>query len=281
VVTEGSTSGPEWWRGELRGKRGSFPVNHVEILKAMEYPPAYPLAPAISLPKPVAYNTPTVVPSIQNPANNYNRSMPTYSGRWEDTELKYKVGIFLGVVNFIFLMFALFVPWYFSFITGQLMNIFQWSGISGYTLGTVNPWFAMLNTGAGYTAYVNLGFNNVNGVMAISITFLVLAIVANIILTVLFYLRLREKYFSKKTMLGMAFLLVVFVIISPVQFLRFGQAYALEVEPGAVSGPGTALSGTIQGRLWGPGFGWMAALISIGPSAAMFFVALFATNEIR
>jgi len=31
VVSEDSTSGPDWWVGELKGKRGEFPHNHVEV----------------------------------------------------------------------------------------------------------------------------------------------------------------------------------------------------------------------------------------------------------
>jgi len=214
VVTEGSTSGPEWWRGELRGRRGSFPLNHVEMLKAIESPPVYPLSPAITLPKPTSYNTPPpggLPTAAQTSVSSYTLGVSPYRGTatgmmmTDDTDLKYKIGIFMGVVNFIFIMFALFVPWYFSFIPGGKMNIYQWSGISAYDLGTVNQWFAMLNTGTGYTPYVVLGFNNVNSVMAISVTFEVLTFVANVILMVLFYLRLRDSYRKKTGTLGSGF----------------------------------------------------------------------------
>jgi len=216
-------------------------------------------------------------PSFSNPVRY---SMYVMMNSIKDAiTLKFKIGLGFSFVFFIFAMFALFVPWYFSFIPGQQVKIWQWTGVAAYDLGTINPWFVMLNTGPGYTPYGTLGFTAINNVMAISLTFLMAAFITNFIVATLYYQRLMGKFNNRKILLGVSLLLVVFLLIAVMQFLQFNAAYAQQVEPGIAVGPGTAFQGVTGGRLWGPGFGWIAAMICLGPAIAMFIVSVVAVGD--
>jgi len=75
--------------------------------------------------------------------------------------------------------------------------------------------------------------------------------------------------------------MILFLFISGIQFLGFGTAFNADfgVTAGTL-GPGTTFSGSIiNGLSWGPGFGWMALMIAIGPAIGTFIVGVLGMNE--
>jgi len=323
VVSEDSMSGPEWWNGETRGVRGSFPLNHVEVIQALRtgFAPSNPFNPKPFMQEPPTYNpsrhgtieqnfspppkmTPVSLrinypqnyppPSSQTknnnnqPTNQPANQPPPYNGAnsstnfdcFDDEFFKYKVGLFLTFSIFIFLMFALFVPWYFTFTQGQQVQIWQFTGVSNYIFGTINLWFAPLNVGTGFQTFVQLGFNNINTTMAISLAFLVFAFVVNLILAGMYFQRIRLRFESKSAFLFISFVLSAFLLISTMQFLAFGNSFKMDnVIPNCAVGPCISFSGTSATMVWGPGFGWIAAMVALGPAIGTFFIAIGAMRE--
>jgi len=64
------------------------------------------------------------------------------------------------------------------------------------------------------------------------------------------------------------------------QFFTFGNSFKADnVIPNCAVGPCISFSGTSATMVWGPGFGWMAAMVALGPAIGTFFIAVAAMRE--
>eukprot|EP01114_Cavostelium_apophysatum_P012463 TRINITY_DN2795_c0_g1_i1.p1 TRINITY_DN2795_c0_g1~~TRINITY_DN2795_c0_g1_i1.p1 ORF type:complete len:380 (-),score=74.39 TRINITY_DN2795_c0_g1_i1:499-1599(-) len=312
VISESAESGPEWWKGEVGGKRGSFPVNHVEVLQ--ENIRSYERN-DVNIPM-ATYNRetggyvpgPSSVSSYSPPAPSNSKnddSKSSYDQSEKQKKPKEKkppkekkaktstsfsggaaekfarVGLVISLVVFFFAFIATCFPWYYD-TPGGKGHIFQWTGMAEYPVADGAATKTLTSSKVFLRTYKGLNYPTLKALMIVSLTFLVLGLMGIFIQSVMFFLIWRGKEVPNRVILVISLLVFAFLLIATMQFLRFGSTFRKDVQNGGgnIAGPVASFTGSeATGRSWGPGLGWCFGIVSLGGSLATAIVGLLIIKE--
>eukprot|EP01118_Nematostelium_gracile_P015638 TRINITY_DN62_c0_g1_i1.p1 TRINITY_DN62_c0_g1~~TRINITY_DN62_c0_g1_i1.p1 ORF type:complete len:331 (-),score=92.22 TRINITY_DN62_c0_g1_i1:82-1074(-) len=280
VVAEMSPSGPEWWEGELYGRRGAFPLNHVEILVPNKKGE-------------IDYGGSTAAPGLIEP----KIGKPERPELFQCDHLAWKIALGFSIVAMIAMLIALIMPWY--FIARANVNIleFQPFGTKVYSQSQLgNPRAVVISTTPQYDVYDADKEPIMKKLHLLSFLLNLFAYFTQFVITILLFVRIRgylQTVFYLPILSLASFLMIM---IAPLNYAAsINNAIGEEIikargDPVNDSGPRTdffgtrereqtiASNGTILGfagtETWGPTAAWVFAIIAIVPSFACY-MALF------
>lgn len=278
VVAEMSPSGPEWWEGELYGKRGAFPLNHVEVLSPNnkgQYD--YGSGPGVTAPG-------VIEPKIGKPER---------PELFQYDHLAWKVALILSIVAMVSMLIALIMPWYFIVFPNVNVTEFQPFGRKIYSQSAVNnPRAVVISTQPEYEVYDAEKEKETKALHQRTFVFNIVAYFIQFAITVLLFIRVRGylQWVFYLPLLGLASFLLI--LIAPINyFLNINKVIADEIiQPSATDaysfgGPRETFFGTrrteqtfIGGvffgnagiQTWGPTAAWIFAVIAIFPAFACY-----------
>lgn len=293
IISEQASSGPDWWQGEIRGVRGSFPLNHVEVLQdaIRSYDNNIPMVPmsSYSPPQATSYNTPSystpsyTAPSYSTPSYSPSSSSTTpinntpepkpaktassFSGGGGDNSTRARYSMILGAFALLSAFLGMVFPWYYVSIKNSTV-ILQWDGAASVpTLPASSLISSSLRSDAAIVkSWTLLGWSDVKTTMILALTFLIIGWIA--ICIHLFFLNIvrrsasfRGNEFNSRILflIGVAAFLLTFLSI----LLFFGIGASYQKNTGvATVGPATSFSGSSTDGSWGPCLGWIFALVA-------------------
>jgi len=294
ITSETARSGPEWWQGEFRGKRGSFPVNHVEVLQdAVRSGNDIPLVPMSYAPSsPPSYNPPSSYSppsssytppssSYTPPSNNFDSSsslpssgkpakVKSFSGGGDNVR-KALAGMIMAAIILVLATIALVFPWYYVNINGA-PYVYQWSGAQQLALGTNGTFMftaitTNLNVFRPWSA--NLWYH-IRTAFVVSLIFLIAAWISTAAyIYPMNILRRGDDFDSKKIFIMCAISFLMF-FLSGFCFFQIRTAYGKDVNSNPTQGPLLSFAGSINNNQvygsWGPAFGWIIEMVTMGIS---------------
>jgi len=278
VISESSPSGPDWWEGELFGKRGPFPLNHVEIMSG---------------------NGTTTSPTTSGPGFVEPKiGKPKRPELFLSDHIAWKISLGFSVFATVAMLIALIMTWYFITFPNVRVREFQFLGVKNYQENQLNnPAAVLTKQGDLYDTYGELGWNGMKNLHLLSLILVLVAFIIQFVISILLFLRVRDIL---KTVFYLPFFSLVsfvLILIAPINYaLKITNLVATEVlpntevnDPDSFGGPRVAffgtrvtqvyvVGGTVFGNAgtqkWGPTASWAFAVIAIAPAFATY-MALF------
>jgi hypothetical protein len=275
VISEQSPSGPEWWEGELFGRRGAFPLNHVEVL----------------LPnKKGVFDTGVSAPGgLQEP----KIGKPAKPDLFQPDHIAWKVSLIFSIVATIAMLIALIMPWYFIASPNVAIQEFQFLGIKQYQKDQLNnPRAVITSTSGDYKTYDGDKQPKTKQLHLISLILVLVAYFLQFFITILIFIRMRGYLKRVWYLPVMNLISFIFILIAPINYaVSITGVVADEIitpvpqDLDSFGGPRVAFFGTrmtqqyvVDGTIfgnagtqtWGPTASWAFAIIAILPSFASY-----------
>jgi len=275
VVSESSASGPDWWEGELNGRRGPFPLNHVEILKGK--------AASFSSPSPAPAHPGFSEPKIGKPKR------PVF---FEYDHIAWKFALGFSLLAAVAMLIALIMPWYFIASPQVAIQEFQFLGIKNYQQAQLtNPRAVLISTTGDYKTYDQLKLPKTKQLEAITLALLLIAFFLQFTVTLLLFLRVREFLNTVFYLPILSLVAFILILIAPLNYANsINKVIKAEIDTTSTVGPSVTFqgsrtetqtvtsNGTILGvngvQSWGPTVSWALAVVAIFPAFACY-ITLF------
>jgi len=276
VISESSASGPDWWEGELNGRRGPFPLNHVEILTG-------------------SHGSSTPITASTSGLMEPKIGKPKRPELFQYDHIAWKVALITSALATIMMLVSLIMPWYFIVTPNVFIREFEFTGAKNYQSNSLsNPRAVLTTEGDGYSSYDSLGWPQTKRLHQITVVLMVAAFVIQFVITLLVFIRTRELLKKVWYLPILGLLSFLFVLIAPVNYaVSINADIAKEViiptsgDNDSLGGPRVSFQGTrtltttdvgggvilgLNGvQTWGPTVAWFFALIAIFPSFICYF----------